>query len=450
MTIFSALRSSVSGLFAQSQAIGAVADNIANLNTTGYKAVSARFSTLVTTQASANSFTPGGVQFNTLNSIDQQGLLESSSSETDIAISGDGFFVVSDDPALNTGTTSFTRAGSFRADANGNLTNTAGQFLTGFPIVNGVVQQTSILSALTTVNVSNLTSQPIATSTINIGANLPANAATGDTFNLSVEALDRQGTTNTLVLTFTKTATTDQWTLTATVTNASFLDIDADNNGVTGDNALITGTTSTRLGTVTFAANGTLATVASATAFGDIATVNATNQFVFDIDYDNTLGTGTAADRVQITLDLGTVGAVNGLTQFAGNFVPNFINQNGRLFGSITGTTIAEDGIVTALFDTGETRDIFQIPLALFPNPNGLIAQAGNIFAAATGAGTPVALVANTGGAGIIASNALEASTVDLADEFTKLIIAQRAFSANTKIITTADELLEELTRIIR
>jgi len=450
MTIFSALRSSVSGLFSQSQAIGAVADNIANLNTTGYKTVSARFSTLVTTQASSTSFTPGGVQFNILNSIDQQGLLESSSSETDIAVSGDGFFVVSDNPALNTGTTSFTRAGSFRPDANGNLANTAGQFLTGFPIVNGAVQQTSILGALTTVNISNLTSQPIPTSTINIGANLPASATTGNSFNLSVETFDKQGSTNTLVLTFTKTATVDQWDLTATIANASFLDIDANNDGTATDSALIAGATSTRLGTVTFAANGTLASVTSATTAGDISTVNANNQFVFDIDFDNALGTGTAADRVQITLNVGTVASVNGLTQFAGTFVPNFITQNGRQFGSIINVTIAENGTVTGLFDTGETRDIFQIPLAVFPNPNGLIAQTGNIFSADTAAGTPVALVAGTGGAGIIASNALEASTVDLADEFTKLIVAQRAFSANTKIITTADELLEELTRIIR
>lgn len=449
MTVFSALRSSVSGLFSQSQAIGTIADNIANLNTTGYKNVSARFSTLVTTQSSGSSFTPGGVSFNVLNSIDKQGLIESSSSETDIAIAGEGFFVVSDNAAVNTGRTSFTRAGSFRPDANGDLTNTAGQFLTGFPIVSGVVQQTSILSALTTINISNLTSQPTPTSTINIGANLPATAATADAFSLSVEALDKQGISNTLLLTFTKTATADQWTLTATVTNASFLDIDANDDGTAGDDVLITGTTSTRLGTVTFGADGTLASVAASTAAGDISTIT-NDQFVFSIDYDNTLATGVAADRVQITLDVGTLGAVDGLTQFAGTFVPNFITQNGRQSGSISGVTIAENGTVTALFDTGETRDIFQIPLAVFPNPNGLIAQTGNIFAADNAAGTPVALVPGTGGAGLIAANALEASTVDLADEFTKLIVAQRAFSANTKIITTADELLEELTRIIR
>lgn len=449
MSLFGAMRAGVSGLFTQSQAMGMVADNIANVNTTGYKGVSPRFSTLVTAQASASSFAPGGVQLNTLNAIDQQGLLEASTSSTDLAVSGAGFFVVSDNATVGTGQTAFTRAGSFRPDANGNLTNTAGQFLTGWPIVNGVVQQTSILNAFTTVNISNLTSAPIETSTVDIGANLPSTAATNDTFDLSIEALDKQGGNHTMVLTFTKTATANEWDITATVSNASFLDIDADNNGTTGDDALIAGATSTRLGTITFGANGTLATVTADTTAGDISTVTA-NNFVFDIDYDNTLATGTADDRVQLTLDLGTVGLTDGLTQFAGSFVPNFINQNGRQFGSVTGVTVSEDGIVTALFDNGETRDIFQTPLALFPNPNGLIAETGNIFISGTDSGTPIALAPNSGGAGVVASNALEASTVDLADEFTRMIVTQRAFSANTKIITTADEMLEELTRIIR
>lgn len=450
MSIFGALRSGVSGLFSQSQALAMVADNIANMNTTGYKGVSPRFSTLVTTQASANSFTPGGVRINTLSSIDQQGLLESSTSETDLAISGDGFFVVSDNATAGQGQISFTRAGSFRPDANGNLANTAGQFLTGWPIVDGVVQQTSILGAFTTVNVSNLTSAPIPTSTVDLGANLPASAATGDAFDLSVEALDKQGGSHTLVLTYTKTATTDQWDVTATVTDSSFVDIDANNDGTAGDLALIAGTTSTRLGTVTFGADGTLASVTANTAAGDIATISAANQFVFELDHDNTLGTGTADDRVQLTLDLGTVGATDGMTQFSGTFIPNFINQNGRQFSSITGVNISEDGTVTALFENGETRDIFQVPVAAFPNPNGLTALTGNIFSSSSAAGTPVALAAGTGGAGAIVSNALEASTVDLADEFTRMIVTQRAFSANTKIITTADEMLEELTRVIR
>jgi flagellar hook protein FlgE len=450
MSLFGAMRSGVSGLFAQSQAVAMVADNIANLNTTGYKEVSPRFSTLVTTQSSANSFTPGGVQLNTLNAIDQQGLLESSAVATDIAISGDGFFVVSNDAATGSGAVRFTRAGSFRADASGNLVNTAGLFLTGWPIANGVVQQTSVLDALTTINVANLTSAPIASSQVNLGANLPSTAATGDAFNLSVQTLDKQGGAHTAVYTYTKTATANQWDVTATITDASFIDPDANNDGTATDNALIAGTTSTRIGTMTFGADGTLATVTASSAAGDIATVNANNEFVFDIDYDNTLATGTADDRVSLTTNHGTAALADGFTQFAGTFVPNFITQNGRQFGSATGVSIAEDGKVSALFDNGETREVFQIPLAVFPNPNALTAVTGNSFSSNDAAGNAIPREPNTGGAGAVAPRALEASTVDLANEFTKMIITQRAFSANTRVITTADEMLDELTRIIR
>jgi len=108
--------------------------------------------------------------------------------------------------------------------------------------------------------------------------------------------------------------------VTSTVTNASFLDIDTDNNGTAGDNALIAGTTATRLGTATFNASGTLTTIAASTAAGNISTVNAANNLVFDIDYDNNRATGTADDRVQVTLELGTVAQNDGLTQFAGTF----------------------------------------------------------------------------------------------------------------------------------
>ncbi|MBL4719993.1 MAG: flagellar hook protein FlgE [Alphaproteobacteria bacterium] len=449
MSLFGAMRSGVSGLFAQSQAIAMVADNIANLNTTGYKEVSPRFSTLVTTQSSQNSFTPGGVQLNTLNGIDQQGLLEASAVATDIAISGDGFFVASTDSTTGAGAVRFTRAGSFRADADGNLVNTAGLFLTGWPITNGVVQQTSVLNALTTINVANLTSAPIASSTVNLGANLPSTAATGDAFNLSVQTLDKQGGQHTAVYTYTKTATANAWDVTITITDASFVDPDTNNDG-TNVAALIAGTTSTRLGTMTFGADGTLASVTADSTAGDIATVNADNEFVFDIDYDNNLATGAAADRVALTTNHGTAGQANGFTQFAGTFVPNFITQNGRQFGSATGVSIGEDGKVSALFDNGETREVFQIPLAVFPNPNALTPVTGNSFSANDAAGNAIPREANTGGAGSVAPRALEASTVDLANEFTKMIITQRAFSANTRVITTADEMLDELTRIIR
>jgi flagellar hook protein FlgE len=448
MSIFGGIRSAVSGLFAQSQSLGQIADNIANVNTTGFKGIRPRFSTLVTTQSSETLHSPGGVQSKVLREIDAQGLLQSSNNATDIAISGGGFFAVNT-AADSTGEFLFTRAGSFRADKDGNLVNTGGYFLTGFPITNNVVQQTNILNQLEVVNVANLTASPDETTSIDLGANLQASAAVNDSFDLAVQVLDKQGTAQTLTLTFTKTAT-NSWDLESTVSGASFVDIDSNDDGATGDEALITGTTTTRVGTVTFNADGTLATVASDTTAGDVATVNASDEFVFDIDYDNVLGTGVADDRVQITLNVGTLDTALGLTQFEGTFTPNFITQDGRQFGSLTGVSISDLGVVTANFDNGETRDIAQIPLVTFNNPNGLEEQSGNVFQETTRSGTATIQIANSGGAGIIAPSALEASTVDIADEFTRMIITQRAFSANTRVISTGDEMLDELVRIVR
>ncbi len=447
MSIFGAMRSAVTGLFSQSQALGMIADNISNVNTIGFKAIRPRFSTLVTAQATANLHSPGGVQSRVTREIDEQGLLTASSVSTDIAISGNGFFTVNDS-SDGSGNIFFTRAGEFRPDKDGYLVNTGGFFLMGWPIVNDTVQQTNVLSSFSVLNVANLTSAPIATSSIKIGANLPQGAATSDKYDLTVQVFDKQGGKHSLALTFTKTSTANQWDLTATISNASFLDPDSNNDGTTGDNALITGTTSTRIGTINFNADGTLATPTASTSSGDIASVNTSNEFTFTFDFDNSIT--TTDDQTTVTLNIGTVNQADGLTQFSGNFTPNFIEQNGKQFGSLSAVNIDSDGIVTALFDNGETRDIYQVPVITFNNPNGLKERSGNVFVETTASGPAVALPPGTGGAGSIAPAALESSTVDLADEFTRMIITQRAFSASTRTITTANEMLEELTRIIR
>ena len=176
MSIFGAMRSGVTGLFSQSQALGMIADNIANVNTVGFKAVRPRFSTLVTAQASADLHSPGGVQSRVEREIDAQGLLTASSVSTDIAISGSGFFTVNDQTD-GSGNIFFTRAGEFRPDKEGNLVNSGGFTLMGWPIDdNGTVQQTNVLSAFSILNVANLTSAPVATTAIDMGANLPASA----------------------------------------------------------------------------------------------------------------------------------------------------------------------------------------------------------------------------------------------------------------------------------
>ncbi len=155
-----------------------------------------------------------------------------------------------------------------------------------------------------------------------------------------------------------------------------------------------------------------------------------------------------AANAKKMTLDFGTKLEANGMTQFGASFTPVFITQNGSRFGTFAGVSISENGLTTALFDNGETRIIFQIPLATFTNPNSLEGRTGNIWNATEASGDFTLRTANNGPSGSIAQAALEASTVDIGEEFTNMIVVQRAYSASTKIIKTADEMLEELTRL--
>ena len=154
------------------------------------------------------------------------------------------------------------------------------------------------------------------------------------------------------------------------------------------------------------------------------------------------------ANTDQITLDFGTIGIADGLTQFGDEFTPVFISQDGSQFGTFAGITVNDDGLMTALFDNGETRPVFKIPIATFVNVNELGSRSGNVFNSTQASGDPTLRSANSGPAGAITQSALEASTVDIGVEFTKMIVVQRAFSAATKIITTADEMLDELVRL--
>lgn len=152
----------------------------------------------------------------------------------------------------------------------------------------------------------------------------------------------------------------------------------------------------------------------------------------------------------QINLYIGDANTANGLTQLAGKFTTNYVTQDGAKYGSYTGVSISEDGIVTAIFDNGETRAIAQIPIATFVDANALEALTGNAYIETTSSGNATLRTAGEGGAGVISSNSLEESTVDIAEEFTDMITTQRAYSAASKIITTADSMLEELLTIKR
>jgi len=541
MSLYGAMFSGVSGLDAQSQALGTIADNIANVNTTGYKATFARFSTLVTQQATNNSYSPGGVQFNSISEVGRQGLLQSSASSTDLAISGEGMFVVnavadptSSDPYL------FTRAGAFAPDENGNLKNTAGFYLQGWATdASGTptATNTAVLPSLEPVNVAGVSGSATATSAIRLGLNLPATGAINSTEVTNVQVFDSLGVAHDLTFTWTKSAL-NEWDLAlktptgatnTTIENSSggilaaagrldFASIPTDgqtvvitdgsgpaltfefdtNSSVSGSNIAVdisSSTTTTQVASALLAAyqsstgdtrltQGTgadtstllftqsstgAATVINSTGAAAITqssnsfTVPATTVSGAALTFNgngtpsainiatvrvNNLSTG-ALDSV-ISLDLGTVDLSDGLTQFSGAYNITFINQNGVQFGTFSGVNISDEGLVVALFDNGETLPIYKIPLVTFANFNGLTAKTGNVYVSSDSSGVPVLRVAKTGSAGAVTSGSLENSTVDLGTEFTNMILAQRAYSATTRIITTADEMLDELIRIKR
>jgi len=154
-------------------------------------------------------------------------------------------------------------------------------------------------------------------------------------------------------------------------------------------------------------------------------------------------------DGVRISINMGEANVSTGLSNLSGDFTISYINQDGATFGSYSGISVGEDGVVTAVFSNGETRPIAIIPLAMFTSPNGMEALNNNVWIATTESGNPLLTTATTGGAGEIVSNSLESSTVDLATEFSNMIVVQRAYSAAGKIITTSDEMLQELTNLI-
>ncbi len=430
MSLYGAMFSGVSALNAQSQALGMIADNISNVNTVGYKTTKASFATLVT-RSSPNFHAPGGVRSSPIKAVDRQGLLQASANATDIAISGGGFFVVTDNSAPTANDTRFyTRAGQFSTDTNGFLKSPSGHFLQGWATDAAGVPipaNTSILTSLQPVRVSSVSGSAVPTTLIDIGANLPASALVAATATTNVQIFDSLGVSHDVTLTWTKTGV-NAWTLTANAPDAT----------------PAAGTEVTTAGpvysvAVVFNSDGTPqtfdgATTAPALVFTGWASGASTNTMALNLGTAGPLGTAQA----------------NGLTQFSSSYSTTFVNQNGVQFGNFFGTSIDENGIVTALFDNGQTLKVYKLPVATFPNPNGLDAKSGTIFSQSGNSGGFVLRDAGTSNAGKIVPGALEASTSDLADEFTNMIITQRAYSASTRVITTADEMLDELIRIKR
>jgi flagellar hook protein FlgE len=449
MSLFGALQTGVAGLDAQSSALSVTSSNIANVNTIGYKTSVADFETLL-----AGSIGEGdnesSVQATSSANVSQQGLINSTNSATDLAISGNGFFVVS--PSTDTSSSQsllYTRAGNFTPDANGDLQNAAGLYLMGWPVDSTGTVPTD-RNDLVPINVNDLSGTSEPTTTMALQANLQASTtattasyAAGDMslpttsssyvapdFQRTISIYDSQGGQQPLQVNYVKTGA-NTWAYEVNYQGAA--------------SNITTGNTPPNLlasGTITFNTDGTLANVVPTGGSGSTPT----GSLSLNIPWNASSGLSSQP----ITINMGTVGSSNGVTQYDSASALVSSNVDGALFGSLTGVSIDKSGFVTANFSNGLSQKIYKVPLATFTNPDGLTAVSGNAYQQSETSGTATVNEASSGGAGSVDASSLEGSTVDLATEFTNLITTQRAYQASAQIITTASAMLDTLLQQVR
>lgn len=442
MSLYGALFTGVTGLNAQTQSMAMISDNLANVNTVGYKRVRAQFSTLVTDSGSLTTHSPAGVLSKPFYTIGTQGQIQSTNSDTDIAVSGNGFVVVNTE-SDQSGSVIYTRAGSFTSDSLGNLRNAAGHFLQGWPLdVNGNIPAASAdLTSLSTVNVGQFSGTAAATTNSEVGVNLDASQtpyggayAVNDLANGTVTphffrnfvVFDALGSSHELSIGYLKTAT-NTWAVELYAANPA---------------EVTAGATALASGNVIF--NGD----ASLDADNVLTTLGTYNPITGDLVSTIPITWTNGASASSIDMDWGSNNLNNGLSQFSANYNVAYVNQNGASVGLLNGVSIDEDGFVIASFTNGQTQSFYKLPLSTFGDPSSLKPEEGNAYSETNRSGSFNLREAGQGGAGFFVPSALEASNVDIAQEFTDMIITQRAYSANARVITTADEMLEELIRL--
>jgi flagellar hook protein FlgE len=444
MTISSSLNAGVAGLAANATRLATISDNIANSGTFGYKRAAADFESMVISQArGAGVYSAGGVRASTSRLIDERGALVGTSNALDIAIAGRGMLPVT--PSVSLGATTgerplqMTTTGSFHTDANGVLKTHSGLVLLGWPAnADGTIpiMPRDTVGGLVPVVINANQTAGDPTTAMNLGVNLPATeteaGASGASLPLSVEYFGNLGTSETLDITFTPTVpgagSSNTWTMVI-------------RDSATFDDPLTAGIDESIIGEYTLVFDD------SRGSGGTLASVTTVSGGAYDP------GTGTLALTVAggpMTVQIGSLGDPNGLTQLSDSFAPTAITKNGSPVGNLTAVEIDENGFITATYDTGFTRRIYQIPLVDVPNPNGLIALNNQTYQISPSSGSFFLWDAGDGPTGSVVGYAREGSTTDVAAELTALIQTQRAYSSNAKVIQTVDEMLQETTNIKR
>lgn len=405
------LYSGISGLKAQTSAMAVIGDNIANVNTTGFKTSRVQFANVFNATLGQSKMQIGrGVTMGGMTANWNSGTMETTNTVTDLAINGQGMFIVRD-PSNNG--QYYTRAGQFEFNGSNMLVNQDGLEVQGYSID----PNTGTVGALGTITLPNGISTPHETEEITLGLNLDAGAAVGDSFDTTISVYDSLGNSVELNLVFENTgANAWRWYVNPSVGAASPAGAGppVDYEVITFNNA-------------------------------GVLTAPAANP---TIDITGLAGADMSVDWVMI--DPGTGATDGSVTGFAGTSVKTTQTQDGYPSGMLQGISVDEDGIFTALYSNGTMSPFAQISVADFASYAGLSKQGSNLFTSSLASGQPVITTPNSAGVGAIAPSSLEMSNVDLAQEFVALITTQRAFQANSKVITTSDEVLNELINIKR
>ncbi len=417
------LFSAISGLQAHQTKMDVVGNNIANVNTTGYKTSSVLFEDLLSQQLSGagapTAATGGtnpaqvglGVRLTGISINFAQGATQLTGRSTDFAIQGDGFF-----PIEQGGLTTYTRNGSFSLDGNGNLVTADGGFVLGWQADQQGVVSTNASVGHVKIPVGQIIN-PITTTSLKIGGNLPADAATGTVVNAGINVYNSLGTSIPLRAEFTKIANA------AGAVNWQVRTYDSGGNLVSGPSA------------VTFDLTGALTSAPPTVTQAQLNTIAGTS------------GTWAAGG---ITYDFGTAADPDRLSGAGGLNTAAALSQDGSGVGSVIGFSVSEQGLITGMFTNGRSQALGQIALATFANPNGLTKLGSSLYGETVNSGNAQIGVAGQGGRGTLSGGTLEMSNVDLAAEFTNLIVAERGFQANSRVITTSDEVLQDLVNLKR
>jgi flagellar hook protein FlgE len=432
MSLYGLLTTSASGMAAQSTLLGTVADNIANVGTIGYKNSSAEFSSMVLDSSAAN-YQSGSVLATTRTSANAQGGLTSTNSPTDLAIEGNGFFVVQD----SGGQPLLTRAGSFVENSSGALVNAAGYTLLGYPV--GTTGAANGYDGLVPVNLSTLGLKASPTTSGELYLNLPSNSTPIDSATQSPPSANTAGDYY-----------NEKTSLVAydNLGNQVTLDVYLTNTGLDGS-----GNPTWEVDVYNGANKDTSSTgpfpygVTSGGSFtADTALVTGT------LTFDPTNGELSSGSPLSLTVPNGQSMSLDmsQSTQLAAKYTILQASTNGNAPSQVANVTIGADGTLSTIYQNGASVEQYTIPLATVTSPDGMTILSGNAFQPNTNSGAAQIGKAGLGGVGVIKSNTLEDSTVDLASELTTMIAAQNNYQANSKVFQTGSQLLQVLINLGR